>query len=73
MSEKKEGYVVEEIEALDSELFDRQKRIKGWDQSKISNATVMVIGAGAVGNELVKNLAKVTNSENASEIIAHRD
>jgi len=56
MSEKKEGYVVKEIESLDSELFDRQKRIKGWDQSKISNATVMVIGAGAIGNELVKNL-----------------
>ena len=36
--------------------MDRQKRIKGWDQAKIQNSTIMVIGAGAIGNELVKNL-----------------
>lgn len=41
---------------IDDDKFDRQKRIVGWDQSKISNATVMVIGAGATGNELIKNL-----------------
>ena len=56
MSEKKEGYDVQGIESIDSDMFDRQKRIIGWDQSKIINATVMVIGAGAIGNELVKNL-----------------
>ncbi|MFX0177120.1 MAG: ThiF family adenylyltransferase [Candidatus Hodarchaeota archaeon] len=44
------------VESFDSDKYDRQKRIKGWDQEKISNATVMVIGAGATGNELVKNL-----------------
>jgi adenylyltransferase/sulfurtransferase len=51
-----------EIEILgetstDSDRFDRQKRIKGWDQEKISNSTVMIVGAGATGNEVVKNLA----------------
>lgn len=44
------------IESIDSDKFDRQKRIIGWDQSKITNATVMVIGVGATGNEVVKNL-----------------
>jgi len=42
--------------SIDDDKYDRQKRISGWNQSKISNATVMVIGAGATGNELIKNL-----------------
>ncbi|TFG23846.1 MAG: ThiF family adenylyltransferase [Promethearchaeota archaeon] len=42
--------------SIDDDKYDRQKRIVGWDQSKISNAKVMVVGAGATGNELVKNL-----------------
>ncbi|MFX1490277.1 MAG: ThiF family adenylyltransferase, partial [Promethearchaeota archaeon] len=45
------------FESIDSDIYDRQKRIAGWDQSKVSNTTVMVIGVGATGNELVKNLA----------------
>ncbi len=28
-----------------------------WDQSKIANAKVLVVGAGALGNEVLKNLA----------------
>lgn len=48
--------VVEEG-SIDEDKFDRQKRIAGWDQSKILNATVMIIGAGATGNEVAKNLA----------------
>ncbi|MFX1346117.1 MAG: ThiF family adenylyltransferase [Promethearchaeota archaeon] len=46
-------------EYIDSDRFDRQKRISGWDQTKISNATIMVIGAGATGNEVVKNLTLI--------------
>ena len=42
---------------IDSDRFDRQKRIAGWNQEIIRNAKVMVIGAGATGNEVVKNLA----------------
>ena len=41
---------------LGSDRFDRQKRITGWDQQAIKNAKIMVIGAGATGNEVVKNL-----------------
>ena len=43
-------------ESFDADKFDRQKRIHGWDQNKIINAKVMVIGVGATGNEVVKNL-----------------
>jgi len=58
LSENKDkmGYKVETEASIDDDKYDRQKRIAGWDQSKISNATIMVIGAGATGNELVKNL-----------------
>lgn len=35
----------------------RQKLIEGWDADAIRNATVLVIGAGAIGNETIKNLA----------------
>ena len=58
MAKKKgqEEFKVLEQASIDDDPYDRQKRIKGWDQNKISNATVMVIGAGATGNEVVKNL-----------------
>ena len=58
LSENKDktGYEVETEGSIDDDKYDRQKRISGWNQSKISNATVMVIGAGATGNELIKNL-----------------
>ncbi len=62
MPRKKEefkDFTVYGIDSIDSDIFDRQKRIKGWDQSKISRATVMVIGAGAIGNEVIKNLVLV--------------
>ncbi|MFX1328863.1 MAG: ThiF family adenylyltransferase [Promethearchaeota archaeon] len=56
--EKKDSSDIEilSFKSIDSDKFDRQKRIAGWDQSKVSNATVMIIGVGATGNELVKNL-----------------
>nr|MDO8108751.1 ThiF family adenylyltransferase [Candidatus Sigynarchaeota archaeon] len=44
------------VESINQDLFDRQKRLKGWDQEKIRTSTVLVVGAGATGNELVKNL-----------------
>lgn len=37
--------------------FDRQERIEWWSQEKLRNARVLVIGAGAIGNETLKNLA----------------
>ncbi len=37
--------------------FDRHSRMEWWSQEKVSQAKVMVVGAGAVGNETLKNLA----------------
>src|SRR2546423_8789434 len=37
--------------------FERFKLIGWWDQSRLRRARVVVVGAGALGNEIVKNLA----------------
>ena len=37
--------------------YDRQQRVKFWNQEALSAATIMVAGAGALGNEIIKNLA----------------
>lgn len=37
--------------------FDRQERIEWWSQERLKNAKVLVVGAGAIGNETLKNLA----------------
>lgn len=47
------------VHAIDADQFDRQKRIAGWDQDAISKLKVLVVGAGALGNEVVKGLAQI--------------
>lgn len=37
--------------------YHRQTLISWWDQDRLKAARVLVVGAGALGNELVKNLA----------------
>lgn len=39
--------------------YHRQELITWWDQEKLLNARVFVVGAGAIGNEVAKNLALV--------------
>jgi len=36
--------------------YDRQEKIRGWDQQALLRAHVIVAGAGAIGNEVIKNL-----------------
>jgi len=37
--------------------FERFRLIGWWDQSKLAAAKILVVGAGALGNEIIKNLA----------------
>ncbi len=46
-----------EIEKNPSPFFSRQERIEWWNQKKLSEAKVFVVGAGALGNEVIKNLS----------------
>jgi adenylyltransferase/sulfurtransferase len=39
--------------------FARFELISWWDQERLSRAKVMVVGAGALGNEILKNLALI--------------
>lgn len=50
-------FVIKSITSDDDNPFDRQERIAWWDQERIAKAKVMVVGAGAIGNETLKNLA----------------
>ena len=37
--------------------FARFEAIEWWDQALLKNARILVVGAGAIGNEVIKNLA----------------
>ncbi len=39
--------------------YDRLRLIGWWDQARLASAKVLVVGAGALGNEALKNLALV--------------
>ncbi|MEM7453985.1 MAG: ThiF family adenylyltransferase [Planctomycetota bacterium] len=41
----------------DEDRYSRLRLIGWWDQKKISGASILVVGAGALGNEVLKNLA----------------
>jgi len=47
---------------IEDELEDRYSRLRlipWWDQELLQKAKVLVVGAGALGNEIIKNLALV--------------
>ncbi len=48
---------IEDTSADADDRFHRFKLISWWDQDRLKDAKVLVIGAGALGNELLKNLA----------------
>ncbi len=47
----------EQLEESADGRFSRFELISWWDQERLANAKIVVIGAGALGNEIVKNLA----------------
>ena len=42
----------------DIPISDRQERIIGWDQTRIANTTVLCVGAGGLGGEILEGLTK---------------
>jgi adenylyltransferase/sulfurtransferase len=46
-----------DVLAAEQDRFHRFGLISWWDQQRLARAKVLVIGAGALGNEIVKNLA----------------
>lgn len=51
MSNSKDSFAITE-----DDRFDSLRLIPWWDQQKLANTKVLVIGAGALGNEAIKNL-----------------
>ena len=45
------------ISKSQDDKYDRLKRIPNWKQETLANAKVAVFGCGALGNEVLKNLA----------------
>ena len=44
---------------IDEDVLERQKRFSGWNQETIQLSKVLVVGAGALGNEIVKGLVQL--------------
>ncbi len=57
MSDQPLKISLDETHADTHDRFHRFKLISWWDQQRLKDAKVLVIGAGALGNELLKNLA----------------
>jgi adenylyltransferase/sulfurtransferase len=48
---------LDNLEFDENDRFARFRLINWWDQTRLKRAKILVIGAGALGNEILKNLA----------------
>ena len=44
---------IENVDEARDDRFHRFKLIGWWDQERIRNAKILVVGAGALGNEII--------------------
>ncbi len=47
------------MDMIDADQWDRQKRVSGWRQGAVEQANCLVVGAGALGNEVCKLLLQL--------------
>jgi molybdopterin/thiamine biosynthesis adenylyltransferase len=57
MNTGESGQVVVSSCDLEGDRFSRFRLITWWNQERLHETNVVVIGAGALGNEILKNLA----------------
>lgn len=50
-------FQLKEQQVDEDDPFERQRRIEWWDQNTLRKSNMMIVGAGALGNETLKNLA----------------